>query len=279
MGFEQITDVITHHGEGPVWHASWGGLRVVDLLAGDIVDIAESGEVSRISTGSRVAAFVRPRSCGGYVVGLERGIGLANNAKEAPTAASALWTNPNLRLNEGAVDPQGRLYAGGIAYDKTPGAASLYRIDAEGTAIVVLESVTTSNGLDFSPDGTRAYYNDTGTRRTDVFDVDETGELIDRRPFHDGDGASPDGLTVDSEGNVWCAMYRAGKVRLYSPAAEILGEWQLPVIGVTAVALGGADGRDVFVTTSKATQDGPGAGAVFHMRADVAGQPVREYAG
>jgi len=92
-------------------------------------------------------------------------------------------------------------------------------------------------------------------------------------------GARPDGLAVDSEGNVWCAMNRVGKVRLYSPEAEILGEWELPVHGVTAVTLGGPDLRDVFITTSRETADEPHAGAVFHMRTAVPGQPTRTFAG
>ena len=78
---------------------------------------------------------------------------------------------------------------------------------------------------------------------------------------------------------MWCAMNRVGKVRLYSPEAEVLGEWELPVRGVTAVTLGGEDLRDVFITTSRQTADEPGAGAVFHMRAEVAGQPLRAFAG
>lgn len=275
----QITDVISYHGEGPVWHESWGGLRIVDLLAGDLLTLRADGSVHRLATGSKVAAFVRPRTKGGYVVGLERGIGLADSPFAAPSPCTELWADTGVRLNEGNVDPFGRLYAGGMPYDKTPGGASLYRIDAEGAASVVVAHVTTSNGIDFSPDGRLAYYNDTPTGYTDVFDVDDSGELVNRRHFHSGDGASPDGLTVDSQGNVWCALYRAGKVRLYSPEAEILGEWTLPVIGVTAVALGGPDMRDVFITTSRATADQKGAGAVWHMRAEVPGQATREYRG
>lgn len=276
---EQITDVISHHGEGPIWHESWGGLRIVDLLAGDLLTLSDDGSIHRLPTGSPIAAFVRPRTTGGYVVGMERGIGLASDPFSIPIPQKDLWNNSNIRLNEGGVDPQGRLYAGGMPYDKTPGAACLYRIDADGSARIIIPQVTTSNGIDFSPDGRLAYYNDTPTGYTDVFDVDDSGELINRRHFHSSDGASPDGLTVDSAGNVWCALYRAGKIRLYSPEAEILGEWQLPVLGVTAITLGGPDMRDVFITTSRASFDQPGSGAIWHMRADVPGQPVKEYAG
>ncbi|MDO4887552.1 MAG: SMP-30/gluconolactonase/LRE family protein [Actinomycetaceae bacterium] len=275
MEFEQITDVIAFHGEGPVWHASWGGLRMVDMLAGDILTIGDDGSVHRLATGSRIAAFVRPRTGGGYVVGVERGLALAESAFAAPRALPQMWSDANVRMNECGVDGAGRLYAGSMPYDRTPGAGKLYRIEADGSASVVLPHVTVSNGVDFSPDGSRIYYNDTSTGGTDVFDAGFTR----RRQFHDGDGGRPDGLTVDSAGNVWCAMNRVGKVRLYSPEAEILGEWQLPVRGVTAVALGGEDWRDVFVTTSRETADEPRAGAVFHMRAEVTGQPTRAFAG
>ncbi len=275
----QITDVIAFHGEGPAWHASWGGLRIVDMLAGDILSIGADGSVDRLPTGSAIAAFVRPRTGGGYVVGVERGIALADSPFDRPTLSPQLWSDPNVRMNEGGVDPSGRLYAGSMPYDKTPGGAKLYRIGADGSIDVVLDSVTTSNGIDFTPDGLFAYYNDTATGGTSVFDVDASGNLINRRLFHDGDGGRPDGLCVDSQGNLWCAMNRVGKLRLYSPQAEILGQWELPVHGVTAVTLGGEDLRDVFITTSRETADEPGAGAIFHMRADVSGQPLRAYSG
>lgn len=251
----------------------------MDMLAGDILSIGADGSVDRLPTGSAIAAFVRPRTGGGYVVGVERGIALADSPFDRPTLSPQLWSDPNVRMNEGGVDPSGRLYAGSMPYDKTPGGAKLYRIGADGGIDVVLDSVTTSNGIDFTPDGLFAYYNDTATGGTSVFDVDASGNLINRRLFHDGDGGRPDGLCVDSQGNLWCAMNRVGKLRLYSPQAEILGQWELPVHGVTAVTLGGEDLRDVFITTSRETADEPGAGAIFHMRADVSGQPLRAYSG
>ena len=37
MGVEQVTGPVVYHGEGPVWYPGWGGLRFVDMLAGDIM--------------------------------------------------------------------------------------------------------------------------------------------------------------------------------------------------------------------------------------------------
>ncbi|MFD1506430.1 SMP-30/gluconolactonase/LRE family protein [Georgenia yuyongxinii] len=276
---EQITDALCYHGEGPVWSETWGGLRWVDMLAGDLLTLRGDGTVDRLHVGT-VAAFVRPRTGGGYVVGLERGLGLADGPDDLPTPQPEIWSDPGIRLNEGGCDPAGNLYAGSMPYEKMPGAAKLYRIDPAGAVAVVLPHVTTSNGIDFSPDGTRAYYNDTQTGGTDVFDVID-GELSNRRLFHHGDGGRPDGLCVDSAGNVWVAMNRVGKVRCYSPDGEILTEVDLPLRLVTAVALGGSDGRDLYITTSreKLEDPEPAAGAVFRLRVDVPGKPVLAYAG
>lgn len=279
MKAEQITDPVAYHGEGPCWHESWGGIRWVDMLAGDLLTLTPQGDVDRLHVGE-IAAFVRPRSRGGYVVGLENTIGLATSAFSDPEPEPHFWDDHNLRFNEGGCDPLGNLYCGSMAYDRTEGAASLYRVTPSGERTVVLRNVSTSNGIAFTADGTRAYYNDTKLRRTDVFDVVD-GELANRRPFADSDGASPDGLTVDSAGNVWVAMNRHGKVRLYSPEAEILEEVLLPVQLVTACTLGGPDYRTLFVTTSRENLEDPEpeAGALFAATVDVPGLPIAEYGG
>lgn len=281
MKFDQITPPVAYHGEGPAWDRSWGGLRWVDMLAGDLLTLLPSGEVHRLKTGSKIAAFVRPRVSGGFVVGLERGLGIADapfgEVRPMP-GAEEVWTDPDIRMNEGNTDPWGNLYFGTMSYSRRPGVGNVYKIGSEGPAHVAIAGTTTSNGLAFVGE-TRAYFNDTSLRQTDVFDVVE-GELTNRRAFHEATGTSPDGLTTDVNGNIWVALNRVGKVRLYSPSAEILGEWKLPVRLVTSVALGGEDGRDLFVTTSRENLDDPeeSAGAVFHARVDVPGHTLTPFA-
>lgn len=276
----QITPAVAYHGEGPCWSPTWGGLRWVDMLAGDLLTLDSAGEISRLHVGSPVAAFVRPRSRGGYVVGTERGISLASGVDETPTPWVELWSDPGIRVNEGGCDPWGNLYAGGMPYVKVEGAAQLYRITPGGDVSVVEPQVTTSNGIDFSPDGTLAYYNDTQSERTDIYDASADG-LANRRPFHSADDGRADGLTVDSGGNVWVAMNRVGKVRCYSPDAEIVEEFTLPVRLVTALTLGGTDLKDLFITTSREKLEDPedAAGSVFHTRVDVPGKPVLPFGG
>jgi len=276
---EQITDAVAYHGEGPCWSPTWGGLRWVDMLAGDLLTLGDDGEVDRLHVGD-VAAFVRPRSRGGYVVGLERGLGLADAPNDAPTPLPELWSDPGVRMNEAGCDPWGALYAGSMAYDAALGGATLYRIMPAGQVEVVLDDVTISNGIDFSPDGARAHYNDTATGRTDVFDV-VGGRLTNRQPFTSGAEESPDGLVVDSAGNVWVALNGDGRVRCVSPSGDVLAEVELPVRLVTACTLGGPDLRDLYITTSRENLDDPEpeAGALFRVRVDVPGRPVLPFGG
>jgi sugar lactone lactonase YvrE len=280
---EQITAALAYHGEGPVWSQRWGGLRWVDMLAGDVLRLTGDGEVERKHVGE-VAAALRPRTGGGAVIAVERGFALEDASGELIALPEA-WTDPGVRMNEGGCDPDGRFYCGSMAYDKRPGAGAVFRLDPDRSTRVVLEEVTVSNGLDWSPSSTSAYYNDTETLRTDVFDYDSEAGLTNRRTFvaYDSEDGRPDGLTVDSEGGVWIAMNGAGVVRRYSAQASLDAVVELPVAKVTACTFGGQDLDQLFITTSRENlppEADPPAGALFCAAdVDVTGLPVREFAG
>jgi sugar lactone lactonase YvrE len=171
-----------------------------------------------------------------------------------------------------------------MAYAKTPGAAALYRLDPDGSTRVVLEHVTISNGLEWSPDGSRAYYTDTETHRVDVFDYDREAGLTNRRalvhvPPDDG---RPDGLTVDAEGGVWVALNRSGTVRRYTPQGTADAVVEVPPRQVTACTFGGERLDRLYMTTSRENLppgEDPLAGSLFVAEVGVRGRPVREFAG
>ena len=279
---EQVTDPVAYHGEGPVWSASWGGLRWVDMLAGDILSLASDGTVHRRHVASIVAA-VRPRGAGGAVLGVERGFAL-EDAGGAITMLDDVWSDPGVRMNEGGCDPDGRFYCGSMAYDKRPGGAAIHRLDPDRSVRVVLAGLTISNGLEWSPDGTRAYYTDTATSRIDIFDYGRDTGLTNRRPFVDvsGEKLRPDGLTVDREGAVWVAFANGGAVRRYTSAGTLDAVIEVPARKVTACTFGGAALDELYITTSREgiePGDDPLAGSLFRVSTGPLGLPVREFAG
>jgi sugar lactone lactonase YvrE len=278
---EQVTGPVAHHGEGPVWSDRWGGLRWVDMLAGDVLSLEADGTVGRRHVAD-VAAALRPRRGGGAVVAVERGFAL-QEPDGTVRRLEPVWTDASIRMNEGGCDPDGRFWCGSMAYDQRPGAAALYRLDPDGTVHRVLDGVTISNGLEWSPDGSLAYYADTATSRVDVFDYDTASGLAGRRPFVQPDGAGgPDGLTVDAQGGVWVALYGSGVVHRYRPDGVLDEVVELPTAQVTACTFGGADLDQLFITTSREGM-GPGedpvAGSLFRADVGVRGLPVREFAG
>ena len=281
MRAQQVTDPVAYHGEGPVWSPSWGGLRWVDMLAGDVLSLAADGSVQRRSV-SGVVAALRPRRGGGAVFGIERGFAL-EDADGTLTRLPPLWDDEGVRMNEGGCDPDGRFYCGSMAYDQRPGAATLYRLDPDGSTSTVLEGVTVSNGLEWSPDGSRAYYDDTATHRVDVFDYDPDRGLHARRPFAEiPDGGLPDGLTVDADGGLWVALADRGEVWHLTPDGVHDEVVEVPVGMVTACTFGGPDLDQLFITTSREDVppgEDPVAGSLFRADVGVRGLPVREFAG
>lgn len=274
---ERITDVVTYHGEGAVWYDGWGGLKLVDMLAGAVLSLDEaSGSVSRADVGSPVAACVRPRLAGGFVVATEREFALwGPDGRE--WSSPPLWSE-HVRFNEGSCDPLGRFLCGSMSYAAEPGAGSMWRLALDGSTDLLFGGVTISNGLGFTADGRRAFYNDTKTRRIDVFDVVD-GELTDRRGFvtvAEGVG-NPDGLTVDADGGVWTALYGGSAVHHYGPDGRLADVIEIGATQVTSCTLGGPDLTTLYVTTSRenlSDDDQPSAGSVFRAEVGVAGLPV-----
>lgn len=279
MRADQVTAAVAQHGEGPVWSERWGGLRWVDMLKGEILSLRRDGAVNRRKVGGVVAAL-RPRAFGGAVLALERGFAL-EEPNGSLTDLGAVWSDEGIRMNDGGCDPDGRFYCGSMAYDQAPGAAALYRLDPDRSVHVVLEDVTISNGLEWSPDGARAYYADTATRRIDVFDYDMHSGLANRRPFVEI-GGHPDGLTVDSQGGVWVALYGGGAVQRYTAQGGLSERIDVPTPQVTACTLGGPRLDELYITTSQDDidpADDPLAGALFRAQVAVAGLPARGFAG
>jgi sugar lactone lactonase YvrE len=276
---EQVTGVVAYHGEGPVWSPRWGGLRWVDMLAGDVLALGSDGSIERRHV-AQVAAGLRPRRGGGAVIGIERGFAL-EDPDGTIRPLDEVWGDPSVRMNEGGCDPDGRFYCGSMAYDQREGAASLYRLDPDGTVHLALEGLTVSNGLDWSPDGTLAYHNDTATHTIAVYSYDRDAGLTGRRTLAALE-YRPDGLTVDAQGGVWTALSDGGAVRRYTPEGELDAVIDVPARKVTACTFGGESLEDLFITTSREglqPGDDPLAGALFRAAPGVRGLPVREFAG
>jgi sugar lactone lactonase YvrE len=283
---EPVSVPLAYHGEGPYWDAPTGRLLCMDVLAGEIVAVESSGALSRRKVPSRAATMIRRRASGGFIIGTEHGLIGADDELSSFEDIAQVTDDPDLRTNDGGCDPLGGFVIGTMAYDERPGGGVVYRVTPNHEVIELLSPVSISNGVQWSADGTRAFYIDTPTRRVDVFDVDpETGAWSGRRVHIDIDDVPgfPDGMAIDEEDGLWVALWGGGAVNHYDPAGRLVERICVPgVTQVSSCAFGG-DGRDaLYITTSRQglpEGDEPSAGAIFAIQTGARGAVPREFAG
>jgi sugar lactone lactonase YvrE len=274
-------------GEGPLWNEKEQAIYWVDIIGKKIQRyFPETGKYEAFDVPLQVGLMAF-REKGGLVCGTEDGFYFWEvGAKEMEFVAHPEKGKTGARFNDGKVDRKGRLWAGTM----TPqGATSaLYRLDPDLNVSKMVDEVTISNGIGWSPDNTIMYFVDSIRYVINAFDYDhETGEISNQRPFvqMDADFGIPDGLTVDSEGCVWCAIYNGWKVMRYAPTGEVSAEIKMPVSKPSSVMFGGKNLNELYITsiadglTAEEKENEPLAGDLFMVKTDVRGMPEPDFAG
>lgn len=257
-------------GEGPIW---WEGfLYYVDIEAHKIIRFdPKSGTEVEFPVGQRVGTVV-PREDGGLVWAGDNGFYFLNEfSSEMEFICDPEPEKENNRFNDGKCSPDGRFFAGTISLVKKEGDASLYCLDAEKKLTTAFSGVTNSNGIVWSLDHKTVYYIDTPKRAVTAFDYnEETGALTNEREAFSTAAidASPDGMTIDEEGNLWIAFCHGACVVNYDPATgEQLQKIDIPALETTACAFGGHYFEDLYVTTGiHKTEKEEDAGRLFVIK-------------
>lgn len=247
-------------GEGPVWEESEQTLLFVDIIGQKIHRWSPATNQIRSVETADTVGFAVPRRSGGYVAGVGRSIVAVDWSTETVTSLVEVDEDkPNNRLNDGKVDPIGRLLAGTMGKEVRPAEVqrqqgSLFSLTSDLTVTKHLNQVDISNGMDWSLDQRTFFYIDTLSLSVDAFDYDvNAGNLGNRRVVYrmeEGEGF-PDGMTVDAEGRLWVACYNGGRVINIDPATGVrLQTISLPVMKTTSCCFGGPDYSDLYVTSA-----------------------------
>jgi len=271
-------------GEGLRWDAWRGELLRVDIAAGQVFreQVAGDGSLVPVRTyqvPGTVGAVAPTEGDRGWI--LAAGLGFAVLDHEGPFRMIAEVASEGSRMNDGAADPQGRFWAGTVA--DHPGAAVLYRLERDGRVDPVLDGLTTSNGIGWSPDGRTMYLVDSGPRVIHAFDFDSAAGTMSAGRIVvtvREDVGAPDGLTVDAGGDLWVAIWGGGQVHRYSPSGELRQVLAVPAVQTTSCAFAGPGLHRLYVTT--ATEDwtdeergaDPKAGLVYRFDTDATGRPA-----
>lgn len=285
--------VVAAHGElteGPMWDHASATLYWVSILNHEVHSWRPSdGSRGTWNLGEFVGAVV-PRESGGLVVAVQRGFATLDPVTGASELLREVEADrPDQRMNDGKCDPFGRLWAGTMgAAEAVPGSGTLYRLDTDLSVTPMLDGLTISNGLGWSPNGRTMYFVDTGPRCLFAFDFHpDEGSISNQRVIValDGQDGFPDGLCVDADGCIWLAMWGIGQINRYSPSGRLIGSVKTPVTCPSSCAFGTSNLDVLFVTTASLTlndqqrSEQPDAGGIFAIDMGVCGMPVASFGG
>lgn len=271
-------------GESILWHPTDAALYWIDFYGPFVHRMRqEKGPIDtwRIAAGNTIGSLVFTDD-GRLILALDNGLYLFDTA----TGKTVPFADPkhgraDLGYNDGKIDRVGRYWVGTFDLAETAPSAAFYRIAPDGTSVVADDGFVVCNGPAFSPDNRKLYFSDSVGRRILSYDVDRDGNLSGRRPFYSfaADDGLPDGLAVDSAGNVWCALYGGGKVVCLDGQGALKLSLPLPMSNVTSLCFGGPDLKTVHVTTgwspgtTEETKSRDPGGSVFMRRVAIPGLP------
>lgn len=283
---ELLCDARAQLGEGPVWLDSQ--LWFVDILSHQVCCVADSGsgDIQRLDVGGPVGALV-PRKSGGFVLALkDRFAAFDPQSGRLQTLAKIEALPAHMRLNDGKCDPRGRFVAGTMDPEGKPPCGKLYVLDTDWQMREWVDGIGTSNGLAWNASGTTFYYIDTPTAKVSAFDYDlETGSVSRRRTVLEIPGR-PDGMTIDSDGNLWIAIWGGWGVGCWDPRTGQQLHWiDVPAENTTCPTFGGPGMDRLYITSARLNRpeeklfDQPAAGGIFVCEPGVCGRPVEYFAG
>ena len=303
MHWSVVVDAPDQVGESPFWHPLERMLYWVDIPARQLRRLAPGvGTVQSWDMPSEPGCIAPARS-GGLVIGLRDGIYRALTWGGALRLVHQLdHDTTTTRVNDGKADPAGRFWVGTLYEPRNAALARLMSVDLRfageeaGSPTVCLQAdgATTANGLAWSPDAATVYWADSPRHIIQAWDWNAASNQMCRpRVFHrlagkpdgwqpglSGYGGRPDGATVDSQGNYWCAMFEGQRLLKLSPAGAVVQELSVPMRCPTMPCFGGDDLRTLYLTSASHNRSAqelaefPLSGRIVSTRVDVPGLPV-----
>ncbi|HSW45791.1 MAG TPA: SMP-30/gluconolactonase/LRE family protein [Phycisphaerae bacterium] len=273
---EPVANYHCHTGENPLWDDERQVVYWTDIPKGRLFRYdARTGEHRQIYSGEPVGGFTLQKD-GSLLLFQVNKFSLMRPDGGTRILVEGI-DDDMVRFNDVIADPRGRVYAGTIGKNSRSG--GLYLIATDGGVTCLFKGTGCSNGMGFSPNRKHLYWTCSSSRKVFRFDYQPaTGELTKRHELIciGADEGVPDGLTVDSEGNLWSARWDGSAIHKYSPSGKQIGRIDFPVAKVSSMIFGGPDLDELYVTTAGGSDDDDTPdGSLYRVK--VAARGLREF--
>jgi sugar lactone lactonase YvrE/DNA-binding IclR family transcriptional regulator len=258
-------------GEGPVWSVAEQRLYWVDILETAVHRFAPATGLHEICNLPKLVSAIVLTDQNKILAATQDGLEFLDFS----SGELIPYVDPE------PIKPGNRLWVGSMRLDVSRADGSLYRVGAGRISAQIESGFTAANGLDWSPDGKTFYFVDTIPGHIYAYDfaIDE-GKVSNRRIFAsvpEMEGR-PDGLAVDSEGYVWCAIWDGWRIDRYTPDGIKHNSLEVPVPRPTSITFGGEDLGTMYITSarvrlpSETLTKAPNSGDLFAIRPGVCGR-------
>jgi sugar lactone lactonase YvrE len=280
---KNVLDARARLGECPLWDAVDQKLFWVDVYNRRVHQFdPATGQNRYFDTGAVVSA-VAHSAPDHLIIALRDSLAQMDiqTGEIKPLVQLDLSNRVDSRCNDGKCDPQGRFWIGTVS--DTPGQAALYRYDPDGSLHLMETGLTISNGLGWSPDGSIFYLTDSFQHKIYAYDFNATtGSISNRRVLIDlsEESFEPDGLTIDTRGNIWSALWDGWAIACFTPTGKLIFRVNLPVPRPTNLTFGGPNLSDLYITSAsvglsqKEVQECYTAGDLFRLSTHSKGLPT-----
>ncbi|MBI3167369.1 MAG: SMP-30/gluconolactonase/LRE family protein [Chloroflexi bacterium] len=281
MQTELLLDAKATLGEGPAWDEKTQTLYWVDILQKKIYAGTEL-----LAQLDDFVGCLAPRKNGHLILGKRASFVDFDPGSFQQTLLAALNEPATTRLNDGKCDPAGRFLAGSMDLNEKDPIGSFYSFNGT-SAQTLFRDVTISNGMAWSPDHKTFYYIDTPTREVKAFDYDVlTGEIANPRiVIHIPDSLGwPDGMTSDTEGNLWIVLWGRAQVTRWNPnTGKLLEQVSVPALHTSSCVFGGKNRNELYITSARKNMGEadlkkyPLSGGLFRVETKFEGMPTFEF--
>lgn len=274
-GVDLVVDCRCLLGEGVTWDAATRRLLWLDIDGRELHLLSEAGE-HEVRPLADATSVVVPTVDGRLLAVSGLRVGYLGEDGAMGRVIAELPADGDGRANDGRCDPFGRLWVGTVDRSGS-NRGGLFCVDASGRVRRVRDGRALSNGVDWSPDGSRCYHVDSLHRTVDEITLDAAGMPTGERTLARFE-TMPDGISVDSEGGIWVALWDGGAVVRLTPEGRVERSIEVPGGWITSCAFGGRDLRTLYVTSANVDLDAeraakfPSAGSLFRCTPGVAGR-------
>ena len=282
MDIRAISEVVSDLGEGPIWTPETNSVTWTDITQNTFHTAnIDTGKTESFGVPSMIGAIAHTKD-GHYIAATQKGF--ARISLEGKYSPLHSFLQDDMRMNDGKVDPAGRFWAGSMALSFEKDRGSLYVLETDNSYQKVLDNITLSNGMGWSPDARYFYYIDSIPGVLKRFDYDlDNGKISNPKNLITFDASTgvPDGMSVSSDGKIVVALWDGGRIEIYEPTGAKVSEIKLGVSRPTCCTFAGPNQDILIVSTASQgidRADEPLAGKILAVTGTgLSGLPTQQY--